>query len=346
MTDILHITTFGIHPAVLVAAFFLDIAIGDPRWLLHPVQIMGGLTGRAEAVLRHYMRTPVQERAGGIILVAVTVVCTFGAVFLLQYAIAMVAAASATVTGAAMLALYIYLVSTTIAVRGLVTAARGVIRAVRINDLDGARERLSMIVGRDTRILTEKGVLRATTETLAENLSDGIIAPLFYLAIGGLPLAMTYKAINTLDSMVGYRDEKYRHFGWAAARLDDIANYIPARISGALIVVAAFVHACMGRTAGCLRPARLAWHVMLRDGGKHLSPNSGIPEAAMAGALGIRLGGPSIYGGVVVEKPCIGEEKGADYLAASEGAVKMVLTASFAGLALSVLITLMTGALR
>jgi len=153
-------------------------------------------------------------------------------------------------------------------------------------------------VGRDTENLNEKGVLKATMETLAENLSDGIIAPLFFLALGGLPLAMAYKAINTLDSMVGYRNERYLEFGRASARCDDLANFIPARITGLLMVAAAPLFALS---------AKNAWRIMGRDGRNHSSPNSGMPEAAVAGALGVRLGGTNLYGGKPVEKPTIGD---------------------------------------
>ena len=168
-------------------------------------------------------------------------------------------------------------------------------------NLDGARNELSCLVGRDTSSLDEKGITRALLETVAENTSDGVIAPLFYLAIGGPPLAMAYKAINTLDSMVGYKNEKYLYFGRASARLDDIANYIPARITAILLAVAAFI---------LRKDWRRAWRITLRDSGNHPSPNSGYPEAAVAGALGRRLGGLSYYGGMPSNKPFIGDDAG------------------------------------
>jgi adenosylcobinamide-phosphate synthase len=192
--------------------------------------------------------------------------------------------------------------------------------------------------------------LRATIETLSENASDGIIAPMIYFAIGGLPLAMAYKAINTLDSMVGYKNERYLNFGWASARLDDIANFVPARITGSIIVISGFmVSAFVSLAQRCSRLTRSkqsitdshgisglrAFRVMIRDGGKHASPNSGIPEAAMAGALGVQLGGPSEYAGVVYEKPFIGEERRnseAAYLYASGMALKITKVTSILGL--------------
>jgi len=156
---------------------------------------------------------------------------------------------------------------------------------------------VSKIVGRDTGELSEPQIVRATVETLAERTADGIVAPLFYLAIGGPALALAYKAVSTLDSMVGHLDEHHRHLGWASARLDDLANWLPARLTGLLFVVGAGLCG--------LRP-RQAWRILLRDGPKHPSPNSGRPEAAMAGALGIQLGGVSTYDGVPVERPRLG----------------------------------------
>ncbi len=240
------------------------------------------------------------------------------------------------------MAAVIYLTATTIAVRGLITSAQAVIRPVKEGDLEKARHNLSMIVGRDTHNLSREDILKAAIETLSENLSDGFIAPLFYLLIGGLPLAMMYKAINTLDSMVGYNNGTYRHFGWASARLDDIANYIPARITGVLIVFATFTFMLFRDNVRMLTATRCSFITMLRDGKKHLSPNSGIPEAAMAGALGIRMGGPAVYGGVVVEKPYIGEsgvkEAGADYLTASERAITIAEFTAMLGTGIGVLI--------
>jgi len=236
----------------------------------------------------------------------------------------------------------VYLTSTTIAIRGLITSAQAVIRPVKEGDIEKARHNLSMIVGRDTHSLSREDILKGTMETLSENLSDGFIAPLFYLLIGGLPLAMVYKAINTLDSMVGYNNDTYRHFGWAAARLDDIANYLPARITGVLIVFATFPVMLFKDTVRALTATRSAFTTMVRDGKKHLSPNSGIPEAAMAGALGIRMGGQATYGGVVVEKPYIGEarakEAAADYLTASERAVTIAEFTALLGISIAVLI--------
>lgn len=313
-----------IGPFELLFAFFLDLAIGDPRWLPHPVRIIGrGISG-----MENFMRKNFSEDAGktaGIFLVISIVIPVALIAFLLNKVLLV---SSANLVVPAGMIVFIYLVSSTLAHRELRDSAQLVIESVRDGELEASRKKLSMIVGRDTESLSQQGVLRATIETLAENLSDGIVAPMFYLVIGGLPLAMAYKAINTLDSMVGYKNERYIRFGWASARLDDIANYFPARITGALIVASVFLYRLMKDFNNSLRITRYALRIMLRDGRNHSSPNSGIPEAAMAGALGVRLGGPSTYGGITVEKPYIGDSLSEDYLTASQHAVAMVSVTS------------------
>ena len=316
-----------IGAAELIFAFLLDLAVGDPRWLPHPVIIIGGGIKRVEFFLRKYLTTSVQERWAGILLVATIVLPVFT---ITSFVVGVLQSFQGRLGIVGTIAV-VYLVSTTIALRGLIDSARLVIESAKDGSLKAARRKLSMIVGRDTDDLTEKDVLKATVETLAENLSDGIIAPLFYLVIGGLPLAMTYKAINTLDSMVGYKNDRYRYFGWAAARLDDAANYLPARIAGMLIALSAFFVSAAKDIFSSLSAAGRSFMIMLRDGGNHPSPNSGIPEASMAGALGIRLGGPATYGGVLVEKPYIGEAKSDDYLTAAEEAIPIVQVASVVG---------------
>jgi adenosylcobinamide-phosphate synthase len=189
--------------------------------------------------------------------------------------------------------------STTLATRGLLDAVARIETPLRSGNLVEAREKLGHIVGRETSALNEDKVLRASLESLAENTSDGIVAPLFYLFLGGIPLAMTYKAVNTLDSMIGYRTERYCYFGKFAARLDDVANFMPARLTALFMVLATFL---VRLNAG------LALRVLRRDHANHLSPNAGYPEAALAGALGIRLGGPSVYFGKEVWKPTMGED--------------------------------------
>lgn len=311
-----------ITPVELILACLLDLAVGDPRWLPHPVQIIGAAINRMESVLRKCFKSPGGEKIAGVLLAAFIVIPAYFVTFFIHRALSGLPAGIPAVIGKALI---IYLVSTTIAVRGLLASAGQVIASVRTGNIERARRDLGMIVGRDTENLTEKGVLKATMETLAENLSDGIIAPLFFLALGGLPLAMAYKAINTLDSMVGYRNERYINFGRASARLDDAANYLPARITGLLVVVSS---ALVFRSPAL---ARGSFRTMLRDGGKHLSPNSGIPEAAVAGAVGVRFGGPSTYGGLLVEKPFIGDGWEEDYLAASARTMGIIKVTSMLG---------------
>ncbi|MBI5664497.1 MAG: cobalamin biosynthesis protein CobD [Nitrospirae bacterium] len=343
----------------LTAAYLLDMVIGDPKWLPHPVRGMGWMIVKLERVLRDMMpcrgtsrRAPTLEKLGGLGLVIIIVGATYGIFFIINYLL--LTSHFSLLTYLSFIILVV-LIATTIATRELLKSAKAVIDEVKTGDVIRARGKLGMIVGRDTQSLDQKGILKATIETLAENTSDGIVAPLFYFALGGLPLAMAYKAVNTLDSMVGYKNEKFRDFGWAAARLDDIANYIPARITGILIVIATFLLGIgdwrlwiskqpvpLFTNPQTLNPKPFAaWKTMLRDGRKHSSPNSGVPEAAMAGALGVRLGGPSVYGGITVEKPFIGEERSGmkvSYLNASENALSIVKITSLLGLELALLL--------
>jgi len=194
----------------------------------------------------------------------------------------------------------IFLAYTTLATRDLHLETKRVLQALEAGNLERARGELSLLVGRDTAHLDQPEILRALVETIAENISDGVIAPLFYLGLGGPPWAMTYKAINTLDSMVGYKNERYRHLGWASAKLDDAANFIPARLSSLIIVLSSFI---LGRSW------RDSLTILVRDHGRHESPNSAWPEAAMAGALGVQLGGLNYYFGQPNRKPFIGDRK-------------------------------------
>lgn len=317
---------------ILISAFLLDLLIGDPRWLPHPVRIMGSAITRAESMLRSW-RGRGREKQAGVVLVVIIVLPIFIFARLAQNVLLSFPSGVFAALGMAVL---VYLAATTLALHELINAAQQVITAVEAGDIEDARRKLSMIVGRDTARLPEEGVLRAVIETLAENLSDGFIAPLFYLVIGGLPLAMAYKAVNTLDSMVGYRNERYMDFGWAAAKLDDIANYVPARISGVCIVLAALLISLFRKSRGLFGAAHASLRIMVRDGGNHFSPNSGVPEAAMAGALGVALGGPSIYGGMLVEKPVINGGAEADYLHAANSALILTVTASIIALIFSV----------
>jgi adenosylcobinamide-phosphate synthase len=306
-------------------AFVLDLVIGDPRWIPHPVVIIGKGVSWVEASLRRCFHGSA-EKVAGVILVLVIVLLTAGIAFALER---FLLSLSGNVTRIVGTVLFTYLASTTLALRGLVGSANQVRDAVERGNLMEARQRLSLIVGRDTEELEEDAILRATIETVAENLSDGFVAPLFYLVLGGLPLAFAYKAINTLDSMVGYKNERYLRLGWAAARLDDVANYIPARITG--VSIAAVTVLCQGTRAAstpALRTGLNSFRIMRRDGRKHTSPNSGVSEAAMAGALGVRLGGPSTYGGILMDKPYIGDAETTNYREAASLASSIAVIAS------------------
>lgn len=274
---------------VLPAAFFLDLMIGDPVGLPHPIRWMGQWIASWEKRLRN---TALSEAAAGSLLAISLVSGTW-----LICAVALRAAQS--VHQGFALVLHLVLIYYALSAKSLKAEALKVYAAMQQRGLHEAREQLSKIVGRDVEPLDEAGVVRGTVETVAENLVDGVIAPLFYAALGGGPLAMAYKMVNTLDSMIGHRDKRYERFGRFAARLDDVANFIPARISAIVISIAAPL---------VRRSSMATIKTALRDGQKHLSPNAGIPEAAFAGALGIRLGGPNFYGGRLVEKPYIGQE--------------------------------------
>lgn len=289
----------------VLAAVALDLVLGDPRRLPHPVVAIGKMISFLEGVLRRVFGN---LRAAGVVLLLVTVGVSYGAAALLLYGAALISPAAAFIAG-------VYLAWVSLAARSLHVESAKVAQALRRGDLPGARLALSYIVGRETAGLDEPEIVRGAVETVAENTGDGVIAPLFYLMLGGPPLAIAYKAVNTLDSMVGYKNERYLEFGWASARFDDLANYIPARLTGLLMVLAAPICALSGSGA---------WRIMRRDGRNHSSPNSGYPEAAAAGALGVRLGGINRYFGRVVEKPTIGDPAVPLTLAAYSGVVRLM----------------------
>lgn len=265
----------------LLAGVGLDLAIGDPQWMPHPVRGIGWLASAGERVLR---ATRLPLRIAGVVLwlgiVGLFTLVVWGTVRL----------------GHSWCS--IYWIYSLLASRDLDVEAGRVARALEQNDIDKARKRLSWIVGRDTARLDEPEMIRATIETVAENFNDGVIAPLFYLAIAGPAGMAAYKAINTLDSMVGYKNEQYQEFGWAPARIDDLANLIPARITAMLIWIAALLPGFS---------ARRSVQVTFRDGRNQPSPNAGYPEAAVAGALGVRLGGLNYYHGVPSLKATLGD---------------------------------------
>lgn len=283
----------------LVIAYLLDLAFGDPRRLPHPICLIGNLISKGEKIARRvFSKTPKGEIAGGMVMSSVVVLLSclvplciinlfdwiftkqnwgFDIVFLLN----------------------ILMGYQILATKSLKTETMKVYHKLKSGNIVESRYALSMIVGRDTENLNEEQITKAAVETVAENTSDGVIAPMFYFIIGGAPLAFAYKAINTLDSMIGYKNDKYLCFGRFAAILDDVANFIPARITGILMIVSAFVLGYDGKNG---------WKIFKRDRKKHASPNSAQSESACAGALNIQLAGDAMYFGKLYKKPFIGDK--------------------------------------
>ena len=284
--------TITLRLFALLLGFLLDLLLGDPRWLPHPIRAIGALIAALEKVLRKiFPKNRSGQLAGGVALVILVLVLSGGFTLLVLWLCGKVG-------------LWLRFLAETIlcfqllATRSLKGESMKVYKALKAGDLEGARYAVSMIVGRDTQCLDEAGVARAAVETVAENASDGVIAPLIFLALGGAPLGMVYKAVNTMDSMVGYKNDQYLWFGRCAARLDDVVNFIPARLAGLLM--------CLGAGfSGFDAPNAL--RIFRRDRKNHKSPNSAHTEAAAAGALHIQLGGSNYYFGKLVEKPTIGD---------------------------------------
>ena len=276
----------------VLGGFVLDTLFGDPPWLPHPVILMGKAISALEKRLRARLpQTPQGELLGGAVVAFTLPVGTF----LLTSLVCLGAAKLSPWLG---LAVQMFWCGQALAAKGLAQESTNVYRALIKPDLPAARKAVSRIVGRDTQNLTLEGVTKAAVETVAENASDGVIAPLLYMLLGGAPLALTYKAINTMDSMLGYKNEKYLYFGRAAAKLDDAANYLPSRLAGLLWCAAA---ALTGNSP------KGAWRIWRRDRRCHASPNSAQTESACAGALGVQLAGPAYYFGEYYAKPTIGD---------------------------------------
>lgn len=272
----------------IAIAFIADLLLGDPRNYPHPVKLIARMAHAMENFSRNFFSSP---RFAGIITTLTVVMTSFLTVWLIIRGLSQIHPWLG-------LTASIFFIYTTLSVRSLFDESRPVLQYLKETNLIKARESLSNIVGRDTTNLEKSGIVRATVETVAESTVDGIIAPLFFAALGGAPLAIAYKAINTMDSLFGYKNETYRDFGWAPARLDDLANWLPARLALPVIAIGA---------GFCGLSIKNSLMIAFRDGSKHPSPNSGFPEAAMAGALGVRLGGASFYSGVLNEKPFIGD---------------------------------------
>ncbi|HEX3043783.1 MAG TPA: adenosylcobinamide-phosphate synthase CbiB [Bacillota bacterium] len=307
----------------ILAAYILDLAVGDPAWFPHPVRFIGFLINKTEKWLRPTInfgsgKTEQKELTAGAVLTFFIVAVTFSFVYLFL-------AAAKQVNPVFYHVCNIYFIYTALASRCLANESIKVYRALKRNDITKARNLVGMLVSRDTQNLDQKQVIRAIVETTAENTVDGVIAPFFYIFLGSVfglsaPLVYAFKAASTLDSMVGYKNERYLYFGRVSAKLDDAMNYLPARLSGVVIPLAAF---CCGKRGN------RSFQIMFRDRRNHQSPNCAYPEAAVAGALGIQLGGTNSYFGHPVEKPTIGDANKELELRDIPDTIKLMLVSSF-----------------
>lgn len=280
------------HFLALLLGFLLDLLLGDPHWAPHPVRAIGALIAGLEKPLRRlFSKTSAGELAGGTALVALVLLCSVGVGALALYGCTLISPWLS-------LAVETVLCYQLLATKALKDESMKVYDALKTGTLSDARKAVSMIVGRDTERLDETGVAKAAVETVAENASDGVIAPMLYMALGGGLLGLAYKAVNTMDSMVGYKNDRYLYFGRAAAKLDDVVNFIPSRVAGLLMCLGAFLSGGNGKEA---------FRIWKRDRRNHKSPNSAQTEAAMAGALEVQLAGSNFYFGKLVEKPTIGD---------------------------------------
>ena len=282
-----------LHLAAIIAGFILDLIFGDPHWLPHPICLIGNLIGFIERNLRPRLEPNKGALLlGGALMVIIVLVISF----VVPMAILLAAGMVSPWLAFALETLMCYQIFATKCLRD---ESMKVYTALHNHDLADARVKLSWIVGRDTQNLDEEEITKGAVETVAENTADGIIAPMFYMFLGGVPLAFLYKGINTMDSMVGYKNDKFLYFGRCAAKLDDLANLLPARITGLIMIGAAFVLGLDGKNA---------WKIFWRDRYNHLSPNSAMTESVTAGALNIQLGGDHFYFGKLVHKDTIGDD--------------------------------------
>lgn len=275
-----------------ITGFVIDCIFGDPLWMPHPVRLIGWLISILEKNLRRiFPKTREGEKLAGAVM-SILILLITGTV---SFAVLWIATKINCWFGLAVASVISWQI---LAAQSLKTEAMKVQNILEKNDLQGARKQISMLVGRDTENLDSTGITKATIETVAENTSDGVVAPLFWLMIGGPVGGLLYKAVNTMDSMVGYKNERYLYFGKFSAKLDDIVNYIPARLSVLFMIVSAFILKLDGKNA---------WHIWKRDRRKHASPNSAQTESVCAGALNIQLAGNASYFGKILEKPYIGD---------------------------------------
>ncbi len=312
------------YSSIIICAYFTDLILGDPEWFPHPVRIIGNIIVFLETFLQKVIKNKIMA---GIVFTLVIACITWLVVYLVvtkMYELSKWLGFSVSV----------FFVYTAVSVKDLKDKLKRVSDSLKIGNIKEARKNLAMVVGRDTGNLDEKGIIRAAVETVSESTVDGIIAPLFYAFIGGAPLAMLYKAVNTMDSMVGYRNDRYRDFGRAAAKLDDILNFIPARLAVLLMPLA-----CVFAGKSWQKSLKIA----VRDGRKHPSPNSGIPEAVVAGALGVQLGGLSYYNSVPSVKPVIGDDIRNLELSDIKDSIKIAYITSFIILLIGVTLFLLKG---
>lgn len=275
--------------AACAAGLLLDLLFGDPVWLYHPVRLIGNWISWGERQLRKMCGTHLTA-AGGVLWVL-----TAGMAFVIPFGLL---ALAGWIHPALRFLLETFWCFQILAAKCLASESRKVYDRLKARDLPGARKAVSMIVGRDTEKLTEEGVTKAAVETVAENTSDGVTAPLIYLLIGGAPLGFLYKAVNTMDSMLGYKNDRYLYFGRIPAKMDDVFNYIPARVTALLMIISAFLTGLDGKNA---------WKIYRRDRKKHASPNAAQTESVCAGALGVRLAGDAVYFGKLYKKEFIGD---------------------------------------
>lgn len=276
----------------LIIGYILDLIIGDPHGLFHPIKLIGNMISTVEKKLRTRCKNKDEERRAGTILWMLVV----GTSFVVPYLILVLVSSINLILAIILESVMCYYI---LATKSLRDESMKVYKALKENNIVEARKYLSYIVGRDTENLNESSVAKGAVETVAENTSDGVIAPIIFILIGGAPLGFMYKAINTLDSMVGYKNEKYIDFGRFSAIADDVANYIPSRISAYLMIIASMIIGMDYKNA---------YKIYKRDRYNHLSPNSAQTESVCAGALNISLGGGNYYGGVLVSKPTIGDD--------------------------------------
>lgn len=322
-------------------AFVIDFIIGDPKWFPHPVRGVGWLISLCEkTTVKLFGRNRFAGVITGLLVLVITVVLVWGSIFFAKFAIDDSAWQMSSISpflvpllpedsNIISVIITVFWLWTGLSARSLAVAGMEIHDKLEKEGLKEAREALAMVVGRETKDLDEAGINRATIETVAENSVDGIISPLFFAMIGGAPLMWAFKAVSTCDSMIGYKNDKYIRFGSFCAKLDDVLNYIPARISLHLYPSAASL---LGLSA------EKSYEIAVRDAQIHPSPNSGIPEAAVAGALGVSLGGPATYGGKTKEKGFFGKELPAPERKDIKLSIKLMWTVTFLVLALGSLL--------